>query len=255
MVSDTTFQHIAPVWMVEDRSLPQRERDRTISGDLRLTAVGRIASGIVHDANNALAVTIWNIERAARTLAPGSKEAACADTATASALKAAGLLRRVLEYSGRAPYDPDLINLDEVLARLFIEASATVENDIRVDCQVGGGVGPVVADETLLELGLLDLVAAVSHVMNKEGSITLVAANLPPNQAPPEVPNAGIVLSIDCAGLAAARMPPLQTTVLHEFAALAGGSLSVAAGADDRCEIRLYLPRAVASGRDGETFV
>ena len=235
--------------------MPQRERDSTISGDLRLTAVGRIASGIVHDANNALAVTIWNIERAARALTPGSKEAECADTAAASALKAAGLLRRVLEYSGRAPYDPDLVNLDEVLARLFIEASATVENDIRIDCQVGGGVGPVVADQMLLELGLLDLVVAVSRVMAKEGSIALRAADLPANQAPPEAPNAGVVLSIDCDGSASARLQPLPAMVLHEFASLAGGALTVAAGAEGRCEIRLYLPRAVASGRDGKAFV
>ncbi len=235
--------------------MPRREGDSTISSERRLTAIGRIAAGIVHDANNALAVAIWNLERAARSLAPGSKEAECATIAAGSALKAAGLLRRVLEYSGRTPDDPDLVNLDEVLARLFIDATPTVENDVRIDCQVGGGVGPVVADEMLLELGLLDLVVTLSHAMVKDGSITLRAADLPPDQAPPEAPNAKILLAIDCASLTVARLPSLQETVLHEFAALADGALTVTAGANDRCEIRLYLPRAVASSRDGEAFV
>lgn len=252
---DTAFQHSAIVWTVKDRSLPQHDSDRTISDELRLTAVGRIASGIVHDANNALAVTIWNLERATRALAAGSKEATSADTATVSAMKAAGLLRRVLEYSSHTAYDASLVNLDEVLARLFIEATAAVEGDIRIDCQVGGGVGPVIVDETLLELGLLDLVAMISRHMIKDGAITLRASNLEPGAAPPEAPNAQIVLSVDCHGVAALEKVPLQATMLQQFTELAGGVLTVTAGAGDRCEIRLYLPRAVASSRDGEAFI
>ncbi len=236
--------------------MPQQEHDSTIPRELRLTAVGRIVAGIVHDANNALAVAVWNLERASRSLPANGKEAESANTAIASTMKAAALLQRVLEYAGHASYDPSLVNLDEMLSRLFVEAAATVEGDINVDCQIGGGVGPVMLDETLLELGLLDLVAALSRHMAKDGSIILKAANLSGQEGPPpEAAGANILLSMVCTGLELEHLPPLQSTVLQHFARLAGGGLTLMTGPGDRCEIRLYLPRAVASSADGDVFV
>jgi hypothetical protein len=238
----------------KDTPLPQQEPDHGISDELRLAAVGRVAAGMVHDANNALAVVIWNLERATRAL-QGGKEAESAQTAIASAMKAAALLQRVLEYSTHAVYDPSLVNLDEILARLFVRASATVEGHIRVDCQVGNDVGPVMVDETLLELGLLDLVAGLSPLMVRNGSILMKALDLPPGEAPPpEAPKATVLLSAEFIGLHHGHLPSDQVALLKRFAKLAGGSLAISA-AGDRCEIRLYLPRAVASSPDGQVFV
>jgi len=238
-----------------DRPLPQQERDHRIPDELRLRAVGRVAAGLVHDANNALAVVIWNLERATQALEANDKEDESAKTAMASAVKAAALLQRLLEYSSHVAYDPSLVNLDELLARLFIKASATVESHIRVDCQVGNDVGPVMVDETFLELGLLDLVAGLSAQMAKNGSILMKALDLPPGAVPPpESPQATVLLSAECVGLANAPLPSGQTALLERLAALAGGSLAISR-TGDRCEIRLYLPRAVASSEDGEVFV
>jgi hypothetical protein len=235
--------------------LSQQESDHRIPDELRLTAVGRVATGLVHDANNALAVVIWNLERATHALQTSNKEAETAKTAMASALKAAALLQRLLEYSSHVVYDPSLVNLDEILVRLFVKASATVEGDIRVDCQVGNDVGPVVIDEILLELGLLDLVAGLSPRMAKNGSILMKALDLPPGELPPpESPKATVLLSAECIGLANAQLPSEQVAILQRLAKLAGGSLAISA-TGDRCEIRLYLPRAVASSADGEVFV
>jgi hypothetical protein len=211
--------------------------------------VGQVTAGIVHDANNALAVVVWNLERSTRGLPPTSKEAQSAKTAINSAMKAAALLQRVLEYAGHATYDPGLVNLGEMLSRLFETASAAIENDIGIDCQ-SGEVGPVIVDETLLELGLLDLVATLSRLMAKGGSITLKAVDSPADRATAE-----ITLSLDCDGLAAERMPSLQPTLLQHFAELAGGRLTSSATPKDRCEIRLHLPRAVASSGDGTAFI
>ncbi|HEX4114203.1 MAG TPA: hypothetical protein VH020_16840 [Stellaceae bacterium] len=229
-------------------SLPQQEFDRTIPHQLRITAVGQVTAGIVHDANNALAVVVWNLERSTRALAPASKEAQSAKTAINSAMKAAALLQRVLEYAGHGTYDPGLVNMGEMLTRLFETASAAIESDIGIDCQ-SGEVGPVIVDETLLELGLLDLVATLSRLMAKGGSITLKAAD-----SPSEQPQAEIAVSLDCVGLAAAQMPSLQPTLLQRFADLAGGRLT-SSTQQDRCEIRLHLPRAVASSDDGTAFI
>jgi signal transduction histidine kinase len=229
--------------------LPQQESDRTIPHQLRVSAVGQVTAGIVHDANNALAVVVWNLERSARALPPASKEADSAKTAINSAMKAAALLQRVLEYAGHGTYDPGLVNLGEMLSRLFVTASAAIESDIGIDCQ-SSQVGPVIVDETLLELGLLDLVATLSRVMAKGGSITLKAMDSPPGQATAE-----IVVSLDCVGLAPQQIPPLPSTLLQHFAELAAGRVTVSSTQKDRCEIRLHLPRAVASSGDGTAFI
>jgi hypothetical protein len=235
--------------------LPPVERDRTIPQNLRNGAVGRVMTGIIHDANNALTVTVWNLERAARILPADGKEAASAKAALKSTMKAAFLLHRVLEYAGHGTYDPGLVNLEDVLSRVFATASTAIETDTSINCQIGSGVGPVIIDQTLLELALLDLVAALSRNMTKEGTITLSAADLPPGDSPPEAPNTKIMLSLICAGMMANRMPPLDGTLLQHLAEQAGGRLTVAAARHDRCEIRLYLPRAVSSSGDGAVFI
>ena len=233
--------------------MPTEERDRTIPEELRNSAVGRVTSGIIHDANNALAIVVWHLERAARTLPTAGKEATSAKTALKSTMKAAALLQRVLEYAGHGTYDPSLVNLEEMLSRLFTTASATIETDVGIDCQIGNGVGPTLVDETLLELALLDLVSTLSHHMAKGGSITLAAADLPPDKIPPEASGMKILLSLVCVGLMADRMPPLKGTLLQHFVDQAGGKLVVIAQ-QDRCEIQLYLPRARGSSGDGTVF-
>lgn len=228
--------------------MPQDAAEIQIPHELRLTAVGRIAGGLVHDANNALAVVVWNLERAARSLPSEGKATESANTAIDSAMKAAGLLQRMLQYAAHSVYDPGLISLDEMLSHLFVKASSTVEGEVAVHRQSGGGVGPVIADETLLELGLLDLIIVVSQHM-KRGSITLEAGDVAASAAAP----AKIFLSLRCSGIAANRLPPLDATLLLHFARLAGGELTATALTDDSCEVRLLLPRATASG-DGEVF-
>lgn len=224
--------------------LTEEERDIAIPHHLRAAAVGRVVAGIVHDANNALAVVVWNLDRATHALPAASKEADSAKTAAKAAMKAAALLQRVLSYAGKASYDADLTSLAELLSRLFVTASATVEADIAVDCRIDDSVGPVIVDEMLLELSLLDLVVVLSGRMNPGGSIVVTAA---------DAPNARILLSLRCAGLAAGRVPSLEATLLGRFAGLAGGELSLADNADG-CEIRLSLPRATESSTDGTAF-
>lgn len=233
--------------------MPAEERDRTIPEELRNSAVGRVTSGIIHDANNALAIVVWNLERAARTPPTTGKEATSAKTAIKSTMKAAALLQRVLEYAGHGTYDPNLVNLEEMLSRLFTTASAAIETDIGIDCQIGNGVGPTLVDETLLELALLDLVSTLSRHMAKEGTITLAAADLSPDKIPSDAPDMKILLSLVCAGLMADRVPPMQSTLLQHFADQAGGKLVLIAQ-QDRCELRLYLPRATGSSGDGTVF-
>jgi hypothetical protein len=228
--------------------LPQDEPESEIPDDLRLTAVGRIVGGLVHDANNALAVVVWNVERASRSLPADGKAAQSANTAIDSAMKAAGLLQRVLQYGAHSIYDPDLVNMDEMLSRLFVEASSTVEGNVAIHRNSGRGIGPVMADETLFELSLLDLIAVLSRQM-KRGSITLQASDV----AADATASAKILLSLQCNGIAAAHLPPLDATLLQHFARLAGAELETNALAGESCEIRLLLPRATASG-GGEVF-
>ncbi|HEY5336979.1 MAG TPA: hypothetical protein VIJ85_02150, partial [Rhizomicrobium sp.] len=137
--------------------------------------MGQVTAGIIHDANNALAVAVWSLERSARTLPAGSKEAESAKTAINSAMKAAAMLQRVLEYAGHGVYDPGLVNLAELLARIFATASVSVGRDLSVSYEAGD-VGPVIVDATLLELSLLDLVTTLSRSMSRNGTILLKAA-------------------------------------------------------------------------------
>ncbi|MGH6980141.1 MAG: hypothetical protein ACREFC_02945 [Stellaceae bacterium] len=227
--------------------MSNRDSDRPIPHRLRTAALGQVTAGIVHDANNGLAVAVWNIERATRAVAPGTKEADSARTAINSTMKAAGLLRRLLDYAGHAVYDPGLVNLNEILARLF---SASPQAGVPIRHEPGPNVGPATADETVLELSLLDAVATLSGRLSNHGSIVVRASEAGGG----ETEGAEVVVSLLCVGIAEQDLSVSDFALARLLAELAGGRLTIAAPGNDKCEVRLHLPRAVSSSDDGVTF-
>lgn len=228
------------------------ERDRTIPHKLRTDALGQVTAGIVHDANNALAVAVWNIERAARGVDPSTKEADSAKAAINSAMKAAGFLRRILDFAGHAAYDPDLVNMNELLGRLFAGTQPGIQNDISVRYERGVNVGATTADETLLELSLLDAVASLTRRMAAGGTLVIRASETSTDET---MPGGGeIVVSLLCAGLQEQDLPASEMALARYVAELAGGRLTIAASDDGRCEVRLSLPRAVSSSANGVVY-
>lgn len=235
--------------------MPSAARDRSIPYHQRVIAVGQIATGMIHDANNALSIVVWNLERCVRSLPATSNEAVATKMAIDSAMKAAALLQRILGYASHSTYDPGLVNLEDLIARLITAESAAIENDIRVNHQRHDGIGPVVVNDMLLELGLLEFIATLARRMAKNGSITLRTEDVPPGESSQfDNQDASILLSLTCVGLAADCVPPLQATLLQRFTELAGGKLTVATAGKSGCEIQLYLPRARASSGDGTVF-
>lgn len=221
------------------------DRDRTISPKLRTAALGQVAGGIVHDANNALAVAVWNIERAARAIEPGTNEAASARTAVESVMRAAGLLRRLLDFADHAAYDPSLVDMRTLLARLF-PATSTGGETIRYE--PGAAIGPAFADEMLLELTLLDMVASLAPLAGTDPIVIRVEEQGKAETSPDD---AEIVVSLDCPGFSEPDLSQVEFALARHAAELAGGRLAVVARGNDRGEVRLHLPRGRSSANDG----
>jgi hypothetical protein len=220
-------------------------------------AVGQVTAGIAHDVNNALTVVVWNLERLSGSHSASSKEAETVRVAINSAMDAARLLQRLLEYAGQDSYDPGLVDLQELLVAIAPMLNALVRVGVNIEKQEPGGVGPVIVDATLLELALLDLAVGLASCATIGGSLTLKAADLRSDEAPPaEAPDAGILLSVTCEGILPDRsVPQLSGTLLQHFADRAGGWLTMTAASTHQCEIQLYLPRAIGSTAEGNVFI
>ncbi|HXE15907.1 MAG TPA: hypothetical protein VN632_01665 [Stellaceae bacterium] len=203
---------------------------------LRAAALGEIAAGIVHDANNALTVAVWNIERAARGIAPGTKEAASAKTAIDAAMKAARLLQLILDYAGHTVYEAGVVDPNEILARL---AALAPRAGLAVRFEPDARAGPAAVDAAMLELALLDAVATLALHMNGDGALAMRVS---------EAETGEIVLSFLCTGLAVAHLPEAELELARHVAARAGGRIAVADRGGGRCEVLVYLPRAASTG-------
>jgi signal transduction histidine kinase len=236
---------------------PRQSSEPPLPRARHLRAVGQVTAGIAHDINNALTVVVWKLERLSSSHSASSKEAETVRVAINSAMDAARLLQRLLEYTGQNAYDPALVDLQELLFGMVPVLKALVKVGIGVEKPEPGGVGPVIVDATLLELALLELAVALASSTATDGSITLKAEDLRSDQAPPaNAPNARILLSVSCDGMVADRPgPTLEDTLLQHFADRAGGWLTMISGPDRECEVRLYLPRAIGASAEGNIFI
>ena len=113
-----------------------------------MEAIGNLTGGVAHDFNNLMAVILGNLELAKET--PEHTDELL-DEAIAATLKGAQLTKSLLSFSRRAPLEPKLLNLNEIVEATKSWAGRTLPSNIEVCATLQGGLWPVRADASLTE--------------------------------------------------------------------------------------------------------
>ena len=150
----------------------------------KMEAVGRLAGGVAHDFNNALAVISTYTELLADG-EPPERQAAHLDAIQRAARHAQGLTRQLLAFSRRQVLQP--VNFNPNTAVLGIEPMLrrVIGEDVELVTQLESDVGQVRADPGQFEQVLMNLTVNARDAMPEGGRLTIstAKADLDPTSA------------------------------------------------------------------------
>jgi signal transduction histidine kinase/ActR/RegA family two-component response regulator len=145
----------------------------------KMEAVGQLTGGIAHDFNNLLTVISGNLEFASRAIEKSNlpKAHRNIEAALSGAQRAAALTHRLLAFSRRQPLEPQVIDLNKLVAGMSDLFRRTLGETIQVEAVLAGGLWSTFADPNQLESALLNLVINARDAMPTGGKLTIETAN------------------------------------------------------------------------------
>jgi len=238
-------------------------REASLSAHLRqaqkMEIMGRLAAGVVHDFRNQLIVIQGYYRLLLRGLAGDSPVRAYATEIGHAAENAGQLVQRLLRFcQGHAPR-PQTVDLNQVLGDLVAPLLRLIDQRVRLWVTPSDKSCRVLADPTMLEQAIMNLVVNSCDAMPEGGILTIrsAVAGLPPDSpsAPP-----GVLLAIKDTGLgmdeATRRQalqaffttkPPGQGTglglpMVADFMKECGGRVEIDSRPGCGTEVRLWFP-------------
>ena len=142
----------------------------------KMEAVGQLAGGVAHEFNNVLTAILGCSEIIARDAAAGHPVADQAARIRKSAERAAGLVRQLLAFGRKQIVQPQLLNLNQVVANTLQRLSPALGPRIRVETCLDPTLGDVRADPHQIELLVTNLSLNAGDAMPHGGTLRVETA-------------------------------------------------------------------------------
>ena len=175
---------------VTERKLAERalwRSEQQLRQVQKMEAVGRLAGGIAHDFNNLLLGITLNIEQALRQVGP--KDFALMDyldQALNAAMSATSVTRRLLTFSRRQSFEPQPVNLNDVVITVKDLLERVGGENIHLQTRLQDDLGTVLGDPVQLQQVFLNLVLNARDAMPEGGQITIKTENRDLREPPPD---------------------------------------------------------------------
>lgn len=144
----------------------------------KLEAVGRLAGGVAHDFNNILGVINgYAALLLLRTELPANCRKPLVEVQKAGE-RAAALTRQLLAFSRKQIIQPQVLQVDELVANFHSMLLRLIGEDIELVTRPGGEPARIKADPGQLEQLLLNLVVNARDAMPRGGRLTLRVATV-----------------------------------------------------------------------------
>jgi two-component system, cell cycle sensor histidine kinase and response regulator CckA len=143
----------------------------------KMEAVGRLAGGVAHDFNNALAV-IQGYTEVLLSGAIDDDERSSLGAIQQAATRAADLTRQLLAFSRKEIANPRAVELNALLANLEKMMKPLLGEDIDLAILPGANLGLVRADPGQMEQAVINLCINARHAMPKGGRLRIATADV-----------------------------------------------------------------------------
>ncbi|MCX6029381.1 MAG: PAS domain S-box protein, partial [Chloroflexi bacterium] len=264
------------VLVLRDVTQEREAQQQALQGE-RLAAVGQLAAGIAHDFNNLLAVIALDTRLA--LTAPGLTVGVRARLATISgqALRAADLVRQILDFSRHAVLERRPVALRPFLAEQIALLARTLPENIALELAGADDDCTVSADPSRLQQAVMNLAVNARDAMPEGGRLRFTLARVPalPSDLQPAAAEAAAWVRLTVAdsgtGIPPEVLPrifePFFTTKepgkgsglglaqIHGIVKQHGGEISVSTQADVGTTFTLYLPALAEAAADEPVVV
>ncbi len=173
----------------------------------KMESVGRLAGGIAHDFNNLLTVINGTTELALLELGDAEALRADLDEIRLAGERAAALTRQLLAFSRKQILQPQVLNLNTVVAGMKGMLGRLLGEDVHLVFALTDGLGSVRADVGQIEQVVVNLVVNARDAMPHGGTLTIETRNAQiderrsgePGFAAPEGPH--VILAVADTGM------------------------------------------------------
>lgn len=206
------------------RAQAERERiEERMRQAQKLESLGVLAGGIAHDFNNFLAGILGAAELALLDLGPDHRARRRLEMIRETALRATGLCRQMLSYSGRARFDLSPVDLSALVREMADLLAVSVSKNVVLRYELAADLPAVVADPTQIRQVMLNLVINASEAIGVAQGTIVVRARRYQGEAEdwPEHPRTG-------------ELPPGERVVLEV--------IDDGCGMDEATQERLFDP-------------
>ena len=164
---------------ISERKLAEQERlglERQMLHAQKLESLGVLAGGIAHDFNNLLTAILANLNLAEAGLPEASPVRPKLKAMERAALKAAGLTRQMLAYSGKGKFVVKIHDLNQVVREMTNLLQASIAKKIKLDFALEDGLPFMEADEAQLQQIILNLVTNASDAIGDKAGVIRIAS-------------------------------------------------------------------------------
>ncbi len=143
----------------------------------KMEAIGKLTGGVAHDFNNILTVIMGVTDLMAVQQDPGSPLRSRLKQVQEATVKAADLVRQLLAFSRQQVLQPQVLNLNAVIANFEKMLQRIIGEDIALKTRFEPQLGHVKADPGQIEQVLMNLVINARDAMPSGGSLTIETDN------------------------------------------------------------------------------
>jgi two-component system, cell cycle sensor histidine kinase and response regulator CckA len=155
----------------------RRQLESQLRQAQKMEAVGRLAGGVAHDFNNLLMVIKGHTELLLSALEPAEQITRKIEQIDKSADRATALTRQLLAFSRMQVLQPQVINLNGIIAEMGKLLPRLIGEDIELVIRMDENLGTVRADASQMEQVIMNLAVNARDAMPNGGKLVIETAN------------------------------------------------------------------------------
>ena len=161
------------------RDITERKRlEAQLFQSQKLETVGKLAGGFAHEFNSILTAIIGQSELLLGDLPAGSPLGKNATEISKAAARAAKLTRQLLAYGRKQFLQPEVLNLNRIIAGMEDMFHHLLGGDVNVQIVPAPGLQAVKADAGQIEQVIMNMAMNARDAMPNRGKLTLETANV-----------------------------------------------------------------------------
>ena len=243
----------------------RRELESQLVQARKMDAIGKLTGGIAHDFNNLLAAVLGGLGLIERRLPLEEEHLKVLNMTRRAAEQGSELVGRLLAFARRQQLEPACIEIDALATAVTDLLAHTLGGLVELEWKMDEELGCAFADQSQLELALMNLIINARDAMPEGGTITVRAENRTASADPESGLAAGdyVVIAVSDAGCGISPeimeqvMEPFFTTkevgkgtglglsMVYGFAKQSGGAFRIESEVGIGTRAEIWLPRGL----------